>query len=103
MDNNAKIVVEKHRDPTKSIDANENDAFILTAVVSLAEDVHWKNYVKFVLQPKLLHLKDQLEKETDLVKIYKIQGEVRALKEAMDLQKISKLYKAKLAKPDGKN
>lgn len=66
---------------------------LINSLESLSHDVHFARYREMIILPKLLKKLKLLEAETDMVKIYRLQGAIEELHFASDNKIIESLLK----------
>lgn len=102
--NNSLLTVET-KNPTDEISFGEADekfqsAAIIQALERLSSHAAFKRYTA-ILRKRLGEQMENLVKETDDAEAHRIQGFIKGLKYALDLDSISKHYKNKLERTYG--
>lgn len=96
--NNALLITQKADDKLEKTveDMLASDEATLTqnirSLSALKDNVHFKRYITSVITPRLKKKEKLLNKETDTVKIYRLQGGIDELKE-LSLESIDTLLK----------
>src|SRR6266436_5083041 len=88
------IIVEQS--PEYSRDSEATVRQIVSSLVFLQDNVHFKRFVSKIIELEISKRNSQLAKEIDPVEMYRLQGDIRSLKKSADIKSWLKNYNLKL-------
>lgn len=99
--NNAVVIKAKSHDEaiemaSEGVLIAEPDAVVVRAIRFLMDNVHFKTYVRRVIETDIALERSKLESEQDPIQMYRMQGYIKGLEKMKDLERFKKIYQAKI-------